>query len=70
MVKYVTFNIIGNDKEGSPILYFNLGKIDSRGKCTFLSLVLSSQKFLDNLTKLHANKFIARITVMWRAIQI
>jgi len=31
MVKYVTLDIIGNDMEGSPIMYFNLGKIDSRG---------------------------------------
>lgn len=29
--KYITFNCIGLDLEGSPILYFNIGHIDSRG---------------------------------------
>lgn len=29
--KYVTFNYIGLDKEGAPILYFHVGGLDSRG---------------------------------------
>lgn len=43
--EYVTFDNLGTDKEGSPIIYFNVGGLDSKGKFYLKCIVMAKSTF-------------------------